>query len=50
VSLLLLVMLGGAGMGLMIYAGLETEPEDIRKRAIFGIMGLLMFIAAVMMV
>lgn len=44
---LLKVMLAGFGLGNAIYAAMETEPEQIARRAIFGIFGLGLFAAVV---
>jgi hypothetical protein len=42
------VMLAGFGLGLAVYAAMETEPEEIARRAIYGALGLGLFIWVVM--
>jgi hypothetical protein len=39
------VLLAAVGLGLTLYAAMETEPEDIARRALFGVLGLLLMIA-----
>jgi len=43
------VMLAGFGLGLAVYAAMETEPEEVLRRAIVGSIGLGIFIWVVMM-
>ena len=38
------VFLAAFGLGLTIYAAMETEPEDVRRRAAYGILGLLLLL------
>lgn len=38
------VMLAGFGLGVAIYAAMETEPEEIARRAIYGVIGMAIFI------
>jgi hypothetical protein len=38
------VMLAGFGLGLAVYAAMETEPEQIARRAIYGGFGMGLFI------
>ncbi|MBV1692188.1 hypothetical protein KRR38_33690 [Novosphingobium sp. G106] len=38
----------GFGVGLAAYAAMETEPEQIARRAGYGILGLGLFIAVVL--
>jgi hypothetical protein len=46
---LIKVMLAGFGLGLAIYAAMETEPEQIARRAIYGVIGMGIFIWIVML-
>jgi hypothetical protein len=45
---ILKVVLAGFGLGVAIFAAMETEPEQIARRAISGILGLGAFIWVVM--
>lgn len=38
----------GFGLGLAVYAAMETEPEQIARRAGYGILGLGLFIAVLL--
>jgi hypothetical protein len=37
------------GLGLAAYAAMETEPEDIRRRAAYGVLGMLLLVAGVVL-
>ena len=44
------VFFAAFGLGLTIFAAMETEPEDIRRRAAFGIAGLVLLIWGVTLI
>jgi hypothetical protein len=43
------VLLGGFGLGIAIYAAMETEPEQRSRRALLGVLGLVLMIGGIML-
>jgi ABC-type phosphate transport system permease subunit len=44
------VMVAVFGLGLAVYAALETEPEEIRRRAAFGVLGVVLLVLGIVMI
>lgn len=38
------VMLAAFGLGVAVYAAMETEPEEIARRSIYGTIGMAIFV------
>lgn len=43
------IVIGAFGLGIAAYAAMESDPEHVAPRAFYGIAGLAIFIAAVLM-
>lgn len=43
------LLLAAVGLGLAIYSALETEIDDIRRRSLWGILGVSLFALGVLM-
>lgn len=47
-SVYMAIIIGAFGLGIATYAAMETDPEQVKRRALYGIGGLVIFITAVL--